>query len=221
MSVMPATNELPVQPRTDTGSGPARKIRRQGLVPGIVYGHGQTIPIAFSSKALHDALGGHSASGVLFTLTGLPGKSATARLRDVQIDPTKAHRLVHADFQLVTRGEAVRAEVPVITVGVAKAVKDAGAILEVALHSVLIEGPAGEIPEALEVDVTQLALGGHIFVGDLTLPKGLKAVTPADTLLVAVEASKIERTLAEEAAQAAPATPQPEVISRGKEGETA
>ncbi|TAM90790.1 50S ribosomal protein L25 [bacterium] len=215
---MSATTELHVQPRHEVGSGSARKVRRQGLVPGIVYGHGQTIPIAFSSKALHDALAGHSASGVLFTLTGLTGKNATARLRDVQLDPTKAHQLIHADFQIVTRGEAVRAEVPVVTVGVARAVKESGAILDVALHTVLIEGPAGEIPESIEIDVSQLGMGDHILVGNLTLPKALKAVTPADTLLVAVESSKIER---EEVSPTPAAASQPEVIARGKEGETA
>lgn len=219
---MSATTELHVQPRNEVGSGPARKVRRQGLVPGIVYGHGQAIPIAFSAKALHDALAGHGASGILFELTGIAGKTnTTARLRDVQLDPTKAHQLIHADFQIVTRGEAVRAEVPVVTVGVAKAVKESGAILDVALHAVLVEGPAGEIPETLEVDVSQLGIGDHILVGHLTLPKGLKAITPADTLLVAVESSKIERALAEEAGQTPAAQPTPEVIARGKEGETA
>ncbi|TAM76357.1 50S ribosomal protein L25 [bacterium] len=215
---MSATTELHVQPRNEVGSGPARKVRRQGLVPGIVYGHGQTTPIAFSPKALHDALAGHSASGVLFTLTGIAGKNTTARLRDVQLDPTKARQLIHADFQIVTRGEAVRAEVSVVTVGVARAVKESGAILDVALHAVLVEGPAGEIPESLEIDVSQLGIGDHILVGGLTLPAGLKAITPADTLLVAVESSKIER---EEISQAPAATSQPEVIARGKEGETA
>ena len=219
---MSATTELHVQPRHEVGSGPARKVRRQGLVPGIVYGHGQAIPIAFAAKTLHDALAGHRASGVLFELTGIPSsKNTTVRLREVQLDPTNARQLLHADFQIVTRGEAVRAEVPLITRGVSKAVKESGAILEVALHAVLVEGPAGEIPESLEVDVSRLAIGDHILVGNLTLPKGLKAITPADTLLVAVEPSKIERTLAEEAGQT-PATPaSPEVIARGKEGESA
>jgi|SRR5579872_723599 len=216
---MSSNIELNVQPREAVGTGPARRLRRQGLVPAIVYGHGQTFPIAFSAKAFNNALGDHNPTGVLFTLKGTHNKSVTARIRDMQFEPTNLRRLIHADFQIVTHDEAVRANVPVITVGVPKGVKEFGGILDVVLHSIEVEGPAAQIPEAIEVDVSDLGINDHISVGALKLPKGLKAHTPADALVVTIEASRIERELAE--AEAAPTTveQQPELITRGKEEE--
>ncbi|MDE2572392.1 MAG: 50S ribosomal protein L25 [bacterium] len=216
-----ATIELKVMPRPGVGGGAARKVRQQGLVPAVVYGHGQTFPISFSPKEFHDALGSHSPTSVLFTLKGAGSKSVTARIRDFQLDVLNGRRVLHADFQIVTRDEAVRASVAVVTVGVAKGVKDFGGILDVLLHDIEIEAPAAQVPESLEIDVTALGIGDHVTVSELKLPKGVKVLASPETAIVAVEASKIERALAEaEVAAAAPAVEQqPEVITRGKEGE--
>ncbi|HVA38087.1 MAG TPA: 50S ribosomal protein L25 [Candidatus Dormibacteraeota bacterium] len=220
---MSAIIELNVQPRNEIGSPGARKLRARGLIPAIVYGHGQIIPIAFSPNELHDALGGHSPTGVLFTLKGTAGKDVTARLRDFQLDPMNGRRLLHADFQIVTRDESVRAAVTILAVGAAHGVKNFGGILDVVLHQLSVEGPAGQIPEAIEVDVTGLGIGDHLTVGELKLPKGVRALEPPESPVVAVVSSKIERVIAEaEEAAAAPAPEQqPEVITRGKEEGTA
>lgn len=218
---MAATIVLNVTPRTGIGSGPARKLRRHGLVPAIVYGHGEVFPVSFSAKELHDALAGHSSSGVLITLKTDGRRDVTARVREFQFDTLGGHRLIHADFQIVTRDEAVRASVPVVTVGVAKGVKEFNGILDVVLHEIEVEGPAAQIPESIEVDVSELSINDHVSVGQLKLPNRVKAIEAADTLVVTVEASRIERELAEAAAAeeagVQPVVEQPEVITRGKE----
>lgn len=200
---------LTLEPREKTGTGASNALRREGRIPAVIYGHG-TPPqhVSLEARAVDDLLAHGGRSGVITLMQG--GKQAdTAMVRDVRRHAV-THKVEHLDLQRVSKGEAVRATVGVVTTGVAKGVRDFGGVMDVVAHSVEIEGPADKIPENIEVDVTELGIHGHVTASEVKLPKGLKMLSAPDTIIVTVEASKTARQL-EEAATPAEET-QPEVI---------
>jgi large subunit ribosomal protein L25 len=133
-------------------------------------------------------------------------------LREVQRDPI-SHRPIAADFQRVSSTEAINASVHIITVGVAPGVKEGGGVMDVVTHSLEVKGPAGKLPEHFEIDVSALNVNDHITAGDVKLPAGFTLITPAETVVVAVEGSRTASddaaitAAAPVAAPAEPATP--------------
>ncbi|MBC5816566.1 MAG: 50S ribosomal protein L25 [Candidatus Eremiobacteraeota bacterium] len=213
-----ATKDLTLKIETRDGAGTtnSNRLRHEGKVPGILYGHGaDPQPVAFEAKAFEDLVH-HGAMSSLITLT-LGGKKAdTALIRQVQRDPL-TRKVVHADLQRVSANEEVRTKLQVVTVGVALGVREAGGVLDVVNHELEIEGPANKIPDHLEVDVTELGIHEHINASAVKLPEGFKMISASDMTVVAVEPSKTEQQLEE------PVTleqAEPEVIGAKPEGET-
>jgi large subunit ribosomal protein L25 len=122
----------------------------------------------------------------------------TAAIASLALQP----RLHVADFQRVSRSEKIYATLGIVTLGVARGVKDFGGVLDVVTHELEIVGPADQVPDHLEVDVTELGLHDHVTAADIKLPEGFTMYTPGNTIVVAVEPSRTERE-AEEAAAAA------------------
>jgi large subunit ribosomal protein L25 len=133
----------------------------------------------------------------------IAGRHDSVLLRDVQRNPI-SHRPIHADFQRVTKGEAITASVAIAVVGVSAAVKD-GAILDIVTRSIDVKGPVDKIPENISVDVSELGVHSHITAGDLKLPAGFALITPADQVIVSVEAARTAAQAEETSAPAAPA----------------
>jgi large subunit ribosomal protein L25 len=186
---------LTIEARTGTGSTSASAVRNAGKVPGVLYGHGTPTPIAIDARALEDLLTSPAKSHVLDAT--IDGKHDSVLLRDVQRDPIH-HRPIHADFQRVSKTEAVHASVPVHTVGTSQAVRD-GAVMDLVTRQLDIKGPAGSIPDHLEVDVANLAVHQHVSAGDVKLPKGFTLVTPAETVIISMEAPRTGSAVVEEA----------------------
>lgn len=209
--------KLTIERRDRTGTTGAHKLRAAGKVPAVLYGHG-TDPehVAFDARAFDELLHHGGRNGII-TLMVDGKKSDTALVRSIERNQV-SRQLLHVDLQRVSANEAVHAKLPVVTVGVAKGVKDAGGVLDVIVHELEIEGPANQFPDHLEIDVTDLDLHGHITAGDVKLPKNFKLLTPADTLVVSIETSKTAQHV-EEAQAAAPEQAQPEVIGETPEGE--
>jgi large subunit ribosomal protein L25 len=197
--------KLAIEPRSKTGTTGAQALRADGKIPAVIYGHG-TAPehVAIDAHVFEELLHHGGRTGMI-TLTGGAGKSETALVREIQRHPV-SHKVLHADLLRVSANEAVSAERPIVTVGVARGVRDSGGVMDVITHALEIEGPANQIPEHLEVDVTALGLNEHITAGDVKLPAGFAIITPADTVIVAVEGSK---TASDDAAITA-AAPAPE-----------
>ncbi|MBD5635495.1 MAG: 50S ribosomal protein L25, partial [Candidatus Eremiobacteraeota bacterium] len=150
------------------------------------------------AKAFDDLLHAGGKNALLdITLDG--GKRDTALVREVQRDPI-SRRVIHADLQRVGATEEISATLPLHTVGSPSGVRNQGGVMDVVLHTVTVLGPANALPEHLEHDVTELAVGDHVTAGDLKLPAKLKLDMDAHTILISVEASKTEA----EAAEAAP-----------------
>jgi large subunit ribosomal protein L25 len=203
---MPEQPTLTIERRDRAGSAISRRLRHEGKVPAVLYGHGSKPElIAISQRSLADLLahGGHSALVQL----QIDGKRLdTALLRELQHDPV-SRKIIHADLQRVSANEEVRTKLPIVTVGVAVGVKDFGGVMDVLIHEIEVEGPASRLPEHLEVDVEGLNLHEHLTATQVKLPDGFQLLTPPDTIVVAIEPSKVARAL-EEAEAAGPAAEQ-------------
>ncbi len=214
-----ATKEsiLPVESRTRLGTGGANALRAAGKIPAVVYGHG-AVPehIAFDAHAFEELLhqGGRN---TIITLADGGKKRQTALIREIQLDPV-SRRVVHADLQRVSADESINARLPIVATGVAEGVRNAGAVMDVITHELEIEGPASLIPEQLEIDVTPLGIHEHLTAGDVALPSGFKLLTPPETIIVTIEASRTAHEL-EEAVTAPEEAAEPQII--GAEAPTA
>jgi large subunit ribosomal protein L25 len=209
--------ELTVEPRDGRGKGAAKRLRRAGRVPAILYG-GVSEPLALSvapkdlQRVLH-----HGGGGVLVHLR-FPGEAEprTAVVRDLQFDPVR-ESLVHVDLQAVRMDEEITVEVPVHVVGEAVGVKEQSGILAILLRTVEVACLPTLIPERLDVDVSGLRIHDVVTVADLRLPEGVRVTTAAGQAVATVAPPVVEEVAAPAAAVAA----EPEVVTARKPEEGA
>jgi large subunit ribosomal protein L25 len=170
------------------GKSAARKIRRAGKVPAIVYGQGtDPEPVAVPSRELQHILGGAGGSNTLINLD-LSGRSELVLARQVVRHPVR-HNLVHLDFIRVRRDQAVSAEVPIHLVGEAQGTKDGG-LLEQDTFTLSIEAKPGDLPAAIEADISALGIGDQLTVADLKLPSGVATTQEPGDLVAHLSAPK-------------------------------
>jgi large subunit ribosomal protein L25 len=201
-----ATKELKltIEQRNKTGTTGAQRLRREGKIPAVVYGHGrEPMHVAFSAKAFDDLLHRGGRTG-LISLSFDGGKTDTAIVRDIQRNPVTRH-VQHVDLQRVSEREEVRAKLPVVTIGTPLGVRMFGGVMDVLVHEIDVEGPVNELPDHVEVDVDELGIHQHCTAAEVKLPQGFKLLTSPDTIVVSVEPSKTAQHLEEaEAAAGAP-----------------
>ncbi|MDD5643984.1 MAG: 50S ribosomal protein L25 [bacterium] len=206
---------LDAQLREVTGTGSARAFRRAGKIPAVVYSHGdKPISVIVDEKQFNRATYGHSGENFLIDLKiEKEKKKRKALIKEAQIDPI-SNKIIHIDFNEVYMDEKIRTHVPVSEKGEAKGVKDQGGVLEHLLREVEIECLPGEIPEKIDVDISNLELGFSIHVSDLKISKGVKILTdPGEAVFSIAMPKEIEEPAAEETAEAVAA--EPEVIGKG------
>ena len=191
---------LEAQTRTEFGKGSARRTRRAGRVPAVLYGHGQdVVHLSLPAREFAAALRNGGANALLTIV--LNGKEQLALTKAVQRDPIKrTHE--HVDLVIVRRGEKVTVDVPVHVIG--DTAPDT--LVSIELNTVSLTAAATNIPESIEVDVTGRAAGQNITAGDLTLPRGATLITEPDSLVIgflgAPTAEALEAELAELEAEA-------------------
>jgi large subunit ribosomal protein L25 len=217
---------LEATPRDSFGKNEARRTRREGRVPAVVYGSStegggsEATPIAVDPRALLRILHSESGANTLISLK-LRGGDARVLIKEYQLDPiTRA--LLHADFYRVRMDRTIHVTIPVIVKGEPKGVKQQGGILESIRREIEIEVLPGDIPEHVEIDVTELMLHQGVRVRDIAVDARWKSVSDPDMMLVHVILPKAEEAAAtpETAAAAATAAPaEPEVIKKGKKEE--
>jgi large subunit ribosomal protein L25 len=216
-----ASATLSAETRNDRGKGVARKLRAAGRVPGVVYGHGRE-PQSLSLVARDlDKLLSHIAAGsTVIELTLGTGTTKTL-IREIQRHPFKK-QILHIDFMELVAGEKVIVDIPLVFVGIPEGVRLSGALLEQIVHSIEVNVDPSNIPNHIDVDVTNLAMGHSLHVRDLVLPAGLEVLTDEDTTICAVIAPRavLEETPAVEG-DAAAAVGEPELIRKTKEDEEA
>lgn len=198
-----SAEKMATETRTEFGKGASRRLRAAGKIPAVVYGHGK--------EPMHLALPGHTTmmalrhggSNALLTLD-IEGTEQLALVKEVQVDPIR-RVIVHVDLIAVIKGEKVFVDVPVHVIG--QAGPDTLVVTE---HpTVQLEAEATDVPEAIEVDVTDATAGTQILASDLKLPKGVTLDVDAEALIVnivaQVSAAALEAELAESPAGASEA----------------
>ncbi|WP_433477111.1 50S ribosomal protein L25/general stress protein Ctc [Spirillospora sp. CA-142024] len=200
---------IAAEPRTEFGKGAARRTRRAGKVPAVLYGHG-TDPQHISLPG-HDLMLALKTPNVLLTIEGLAGGAELALPKDVQRDPVKGF-LEHVDLLLVKRGEKVVVDLPVNVVGdVIPGGRLAQAVVEIS-----VEAEATHIPESVDLDITGLEIDSQVLAKDLKLPSGTTLVADEEILIVQIT----DATVSAEAAAEAPEAPAEGAAAEG-EGESA
>ena len=188
---MPDT-KLAAELRTDKGSRPAGRLRREGGLPGIVYGLGaDPVSVTVNAHQLGNILSSKTGANTLITLQ-LEGRDELALARQVQRDAVKGN-LVHVDFIRVRADQTIQAEVRLNLSGQPEGVSQGG-MLEQLMHSLTVEGLPGQLPTEIEHDVTALVLGDQLRVGDVQLPPGVSITNDVDELIAMIS---VPRGLAE------------------------
>ncbi len=192
--------QLIVERRELKGKGPARRLRAAGYIPAVLYGHGiDTQAIKVKSDALKEVLRGTGGRNVLVDLTVEgDGKKENhlVMLREVQKHPFK-EKILHVDFYKVAREEKIKVAVPVELVGESVGVKEGG-ILQQNLWEIEVECLPGDVPEKIEVNITELDVGDHLVVSDIGyIPNAEIQNDPVDVLL-SIQAPRVEEVVEEE-----------------------
>lgn len=187
---------IAAEPRTEFGKGASRRARRAGKVPAVLYGRG-TEPRHLNLPG-HDLMLALKTPNVLIRLGGLD-KDNLVLPKSVQRDAIKGF-LEHVDLLVVTEGEKVEVEIPVVLNGEVKA----PGVLNQELVAVSVEAEATRIPQTIEYDIEGLEIGATPTAGDLSLPEGNILVTDPETILLTVSAPRVEEEpeTSEEAAAA-------------------
>jgi large subunit ribosomal protein L25 len=211
--------ELTVTPREGVGKSVARRLRRSGKTPGILYGGASPINIAVDPREVFRIIHGHEGSTQLLRVTFVGSKdSRMVILRDRQLDPV-SEDLVHVDLQEVNMDKPIQVTVALRHVGEAVGVRETQGILEMVLREVQVSCLPANIPEDIKADVSGLAIGDVLTVADLVAPEGVRVLTDKARAVATVAPPAAEEIAAPavavaEAVAAAPA--EPEVLTERK-----
>lgn len=199
--------------RTKLGTRYSARLRKEGLVPAVVYGHKETpAHVTLNTLELAEAL---KSDAHLFSLT-IAGASSPCLVKDVQWD-TFGRSIIHVDLNRVSLDEVITIKVDVVLVGDCAALKNIGTSILRPTASINVSCKAKDIPHNVALDISSLAVGHSLFAENLTLPAGVKIADAAKTVLATISVGKDEVVAAPAEGAAAAATP--EVIKKGKEEE--
>jgi large subunit ribosomal protein L25 len=193
--------------RPAAGKGPAGRIRREGLVPAVVYGLGaDNVSVSVSQRELVHILSGGSGMNTLITLN-IDGTEELAIARQLQRHPVKGN-VIHVDFVRVRADQTIQAEIPVHLFGEAEgAVR--GGILEQLVHTLTVEAKPSDFPPSIEYDVAAMEIGSQVYVRDLAVPPGVTVLQNEDDLVAQISAPRVaeveEGAEGEAAVEGAPA----------------
>jgi large subunit ribosomal protein L25 len=191
--------QLTAETGREAGTRSSKRLRREGKIPAVVYGHGaDPVSIAVDARELRHALNGEAGVNALLNLS-IDGTSQLTMARVLQRHPVR-NTVTHVDFQVVRRDEVMSADVTFTIVGEAKAVHDADGVVDQSLFSLTINATPSAIPSHIEVDISGLKIGDAIRVGDLKLPAGVTTdVDPEEAIVIAQGAQTSELDLIPEA----------------------
>lgn len=214
---MAIKHTLAAESRTTTGKGAARSLRRQGRVPAVIYGHHrEPASLTVEAAALNRLITvGHGLRALLDI--SIDGKAPVKALfRELQRDPVRPQDIVHVDLYEVKSDEKIVVKVQLHVVGTADGVRNGGGILEHPMRELNVRCFPADIPDEIQIDVTDLAIGKSIHVREITVAKG-EILDDGDLVVAAVVAPRVEEVAAP--AGEAAAVAEPEVIKKGKEEE--
>jgi large subunit ribosomal protein L25 len=165
------------------GSRAVRRLRREGKIPGVIYGHGtDPLPVAVAARELRVALNSEAGANQLLSLDTGSGTYLTIA-RDMQRHPV-AQTVTHVDFIIVRRDEVISADVPIVLVGEALEVHHGDGLVEQQMFTLSINALPSDIPTSIEVDISELTIGGQVRVSDLPLPASVTTDVDPETAVV-------------------------------------
>ena len=205
---------LEAKSRAESGKGVARKLRSEGKIPAVIYGHGRepealVVETAAVSKTLA------SASGATIIDVTVDGRAPVkALIREIQRNPVRPADVIHLDLYEVKADEMITVKVPVRLVGAPDGVRNSGGILDHSIREMEIEVYPGDIPASIDIDVTPLTIGHSIYVRDVSVPK-VKILNDPDIPVCSVVAPRAEEVVVPVPGEV-PATAEPELIRKVK-----
>lgn len=212
-----ATVSFNATARDATGKGAARTLRSKGQIPAVIYGHGRE-PQALSLNARDlDKLLGHIQAESTVIEVSVGGTTAKTLIREIQRHPIK-RQILHVDFQALVAGEKVTVSIPIVLTGIAEGVRLEGGVLDQTLRELEIEVDPSNIPDHVEMDVTNMVIGDSLHVSDIKLPAGVEVLDDPESSVAVLAAPRavIEEAPAAEVVEgAAEGAVEPEVIGKG------
>jgi large subunit ribosomal protein L25 len=212
---------LEVVKRDGRGKNEANRLRASGQIPAVVYGTRRDgkapegTSVAVDPKSVLRILHSESGANTLITLK-LDGVESRVMVKEYQLDPI-THQLLHADFYQLAMDKAITVTVPIVLKGEARGVKQQGGLIDFVTREIQVQCLPTDIPEHIDIDVTELTLNQSIRVRDLPQDAKWKSVTDGDTMVVHIVIPKAEESAQATTEAAAPTTAEPEVIKKGKE----
>jgi len=210
-----ATATLSATKRAGTGKGVARSLRRDGSIPGVIYGRTREAqPLAINARELLRLLERISAENTVIDLT-IDGKTARTLIRQIQRHPLKRD-ILHVDLQELVAGEKVEVKIPLVMQGVPAGVRTSGGILDQVMRELRVRVDPAHIPARIDVDVTELNIGHSIHVNEIVIPAGVEVLDDDESTVATVVAPKEIEEPAPAAEAAEPAEPE---LIRERKGE--
>ena len=209
--------------RQQRGRNEAKRLRASGKIPAVVYDREGTTAIAVDPKGLARILRTKQGANTLITLNVPGGGDARVLVKEYQLDPI-THELLHADFYRVAMDKAIRVQVAVVAQGEPKGVKQQGGVLDIVNRQIEVECLPADIPNHIEVDVTEMMVGQSVRVKDLPTSPKWKSCSDPEMMILHVIIPRVEEApaapeAAAAAGAAAAAPAEPEVIKKGKKEE--
>ena len=213
--------ELTAEKRMVTGKQ-VRQLRREGWVPGVMYGHGfEPVPLQFEERSLAHILSRVGGSQLVGINVKGDKQPEMALVRDVQRDPIRGNFL-HVDFYRVRMTERLTAEVPLVVVGESPVIEAREGILLQGISAIEVECLPGDLVDAIEVDLSDLVeIDQGVYVRDLAVPAGIDVLTDVDEMILRIVPLEAEEIEEEEEEELMPGVEEVEVITEAKEEETA
>jgi len=181
-----ATAKLTARPRTESGKSAVRKLRSAGLIPAVIYGHGEeTRPLVIPAHDLERLLATTNVENTIIDLAIEGGGTIPALIREVQYHSNRPI-VYHVDFYQVHAGEKLHVEVPIRFHGTAAGVRDQGGVLTEVLRDLSVECLPREIPEGIDVDVSHLHIGESLHVGEVAVPAGVRVLHEPEVVIATV-----------------------------------
>jgi large subunit ribosomal protein L25 len=209
--------------RASRGKNEARRTRKAGQIPAVVYGAYQDpISVAVNPREINKIVRSNTGFNTIFTLAIAGGETTPVMVVDQQVDPVKG-TLLHADLKRIDLTKRIRVSVPVHTEGEAAGVKVQGGLLEVITRAIEIECLPDEIPESYAVNVSELMIGQSKRASDVALSGSVKLVSDPQSVIAHIVALRAEEVAAPVEGAVAPAATgaEPEVVKKGKKEEEA
>jgi large subunit ribosomal protein L25 len=213
-----ANASLSANPRTGVGKGVARSLRRDGRIPGVVYGRArEPLALSLDARELERLLGHINAETTVIDLA-LDGGNTRTLIREIQRHPLQRN-VIHVDFYELVAGEKVTVRVPIVLVGTPAGVRLSAGIMTQVLQELECTVDPANIPNRIEFDVTEVTIGHSVHVSDLQIPDGVEVGDdPSETVMI-VSAPKEEVAPTPAAEEAEAAAAEPELIRKAKPDE--